>query len=83
MERLKGIPGIELFQDREFFKEFTVKTRKPAHEVIDQLLQYRIFGGVPLSRFDANLAHHLLIAVTEKRSKEEIDTFVEHLSKVL
>jgi glycine dehydrogenase subunit 1 len=82
-QRLQQVPGIELFVEHEFFKEFIVKTKKPAQAVIDDLLQYKIFGGVPLSRFDKDFPHHLLIAVTEKRSKEEIDTFVDHLSKIL
>lgn len=80
---LQQVSGIELFGEREFFKEFIVKTKKSAQVVVDDLLEYNIFGGVPLIRFDENLAHHLLIAVTEKRSKGEIDTFVERLSKVL
>jgi glycine dehydrogenase subunit 1 len=80
---LQQLPGIELFVDREFFKEFVVETQKPAQAVCDALLQFNIFGGIPLSRFDKNLPNQMLIAVTEKRSREDIDTFVTRLSHVL
>ena len=69
--------------EQEFFKEFVVSTEKPAQQVVDELLQYNIFGGVPLSLFDKKLENQLLISVTEQRSKAEIDRFVECLSRVL
>ena len=82
-DRIKELKGIKPAFDQEFFKEFVVETEKPAQEVLDALLEYKIFGGVPLSIFNENLKNHILIAVTEKRSKEELDKFVDSLSKVL
>lgn len=82
-EKLAGLEGIKPAFDQEFFKEFVVETRKPAQEVLDALLEHRIFGGVPLSLFDEKKAHHMMIAVTEKRSKAEIDRFVDCLTTVL
>jgi len=81
--KLKELKGIKPLFSKEFFKEFVVETSKPAQEIVDRLLEYRIFGGVPLSIFDKNLKNHLLIAVTEKRTKEEMDQFIEALRKVL
>ncbi|MCX7994783.1 MAG: aminomethyl-transferring glycine dehydrogenase subunit GcvPA [candidate division WOR-3 bacterium] len=81
-KRLKEIKGIKPFCTREFFKEFVVETEKPAQELVENLLEYKIFAGVPLSVFDKNLKNHLLIAVTEKRTREEMDRFVEILSKM-
>lgn len=83
LARIKDLSGIEPAFPGEFFKEFVVKTRKPAQDIVEALLQYKIFGGVPLVRFDNDSTHLMLIAVTEKRSKEDIDTFVDCLSKVL
>jgi len=81
--RIKELEGVKPAFEQEFFKEFTVETRKSAQEVVDSLLAHKIFGGVPLSMFNKEFKNHLLISVTEKRSKEEIDTFVENLSKIL
>ncbi|MGB9720947.1 MAG: aminomethyl-transferring glycine dehydrogenase subunit GcvPA [bacterium] len=81
--RLKELRGMRLLYNREFFKEFVVETSKPSQEIVDRLLEHKIFGGVPLSIFDTNLKNQLLIAVTEKRTKDEIDRFVEALRKIL
>lgn len=81
--RLKELRGIKPLYNREFFKEFAVKTSIPAQEVVDRLLEHKIFAGVPLSIFDKNQKDSLLIAVTEKRTKEEMDRFVGVLSKIL
>lgn len=81
--RLKELKGIRPLYNTEFFKEFVVETEMPASEIIDKLLGYKIFAGVPLSIFDKNLKNQLLIGVTEKRTKEEMDNFVTALSKVL
>ncbi len=81
--KLKGLKGIRPAYEQEFFKEFLVQTEKEAKDVLDALLEQKIFGGVPLSLFDENEKHKFLIAVTEKRTKEDLDFFVEQLSKVL
>lgn len=81
--RIKELKGIKPLYNQEFFKEFVVETGKSAREIVDKLLDDKIFAGVPLSLFNSNLPKHLLIAVTEKRSKEEIDKFVDALSTIL
>jgi glycine dehydrogenase subunit 1 len=83
LSKIKTLKGIRPAFEHEFFKEFLVETKKPAMEILDALLEQKIFGGVPLSIFDKNKDHHILISVTEKRSKEEIDTFIHNLSKIL
>lgn len=81
--RLIEIGGFKPLFKTEFFKEFVVELSKPAQEVLDRLLEYNILGGVPLSLFNNDLKNHLLIAVTEKRTKEEMDRFVDILTKIL
>lgn len=89
---LNKVKGIKPIFSKEFFKEFVVETSIPAQEVVDRLLEYKIFAGVPLSILwsrdfrpgqDKNSENLLLIAVTEKRTKEEMDKFVDVLVKVL
>jgi len=82
-DQLKGLKGIKPAYEQEFFKEFLVETDKPAKEVLDALLEQKIFGGVPLSLFDEKLKNQFLIAVTEKRTKEELDRFTDSLAKIL
>jgi len=82
-DRLSRLTGVKLFSDREFFKEFVLETKKPAAEIVDRMLDQKIFAGVPLSIFDPSQTNRLLVAVTEKRTKEEIDRYVDSMAKVL
>lgn len=81
--KIKELKGIKPWFDQEFFKEFVVETDKPANQILDSLLQYKIFGGVPLSIFDKQLKNQFLVSVTEKRSKSEIDEYIDILSTIL
>ena len=82
-EKLTGISGVEPLFEAPFFKEFAVKLPVPAKEIIDKMKEKDIFAGIDLSRFDYNVDNALLIAVTEKRTKEEMDQFAEILSEIV
>ena len=56
-----------------------MKLNKPVKEINQKLLQKGIIGGYDLGRDYPELANHMLVAVTEQRSKEEIDIFVKEL----
>lgn len=71
--------GFEVIYDGHSFNEFIVKLNKPVGEMNKQLLQKGIIGGYDLGQDYSDLANHMLIAVTEQRTKEEIDTFVKEL----
>jgi glycine dehydrogenase subunit 1 len=79
-ERLGAVPGVSLRFSAPFFKEFTLKLPKSPERVVTRLLKSKILGGVPLKAFDRRLADCLLVAVTEKRTKEEIDAFAAVLA---
>ena len=63
------------------FNEFAVKLSKDVDEINDELLEHGYIGGYNLGKVDSELANHMLIAVTELRTKEEIDGFVERLGE--
>ncbi len=54
----------------------------PAAEINDILLEHDILGGYDLSQDYPQLSNHMLIAVTEMNSREQIDQLVEVLSEV-
>ena len=62
-----------------FFKEFAVKTPIPPGELARKLLPKGFFAGVDLSGFYPEFKDNLLIAVTEKRTRQEMDQFVTAL----
>lgn len=75
------IPGYNLKYHRPFFREFVVETPKPAKDIINSISKKGILAGIDLSQFDSSDSG-LLIAVTEKRTKGEMDLFVSELKKL-
>ncbi len=78
-EQLSKIDGFKLKFQKPFFKEFVIETPIPAKRVVKLLLKKNILTGIDLSLFDRKLKDCLLVSVTEKRTKEEIDCLVENL----
>lgn len=68
--------GFEVLDGRSF-NEFVVKFDKPIQQVNEELVKYNIIGGFDLGVVSDDFKNHMLIAVTELRTKDEIDTFVE------
>lgn len=65
--------------DKPFFKEFVVTSDVDGKEINDRLLEDKILGGYLLAESYPQYKNGVLYAVTEKRTKEEID----QLSSVL
>lgn len=71
--------GFEIAFEGPSFNEFVVKLNKPVKEVNVKLLEKGMIGGYDLGRDYTDLKNHMLVAVTELRTKEEIDTFVNEM----
>ena len=81
-ETLSKIPGYGLCFSDPFFHEFSLCCPKPVAEINAHLLDHGILGGYYLSQDYPSLPNHMLIAVTEMNSKEEIDMLAEVLAEV-
>lgn len=81
-EQISKIDGFRLGLTEPFFHEFAVCCPKPISEINEYLLDYGIIGGYDLGNDYPALKNHMLIAVTEMNSKEEIDMLVEVLKEV-
>lgn len=73
--------GIEVLPGTSF-NEFVIKLDKPVKEVNDKLLEEGIIGGFDLSEVNEEFGQAMLIAVTELRTKDEIDTFVKKVGEI-
>ena len=78
---LNKIKGYKV-SSQTFFHEFVLECPMPAAELNTHLLEHGILGGYDLGQDYPTLANHLLIAVTEMNSKDDIDALVEVLSEV-
>ncbi len=65
-----------------FFKEFAVRCAKPVAEINTALFKEGIIGGLDLGRYYPELAGCMLVCVTEKRTKAEIDRLVRIVEAV-
>jgi len=83
IEQLTQIAGVERRFDIPFFKECAVKLPGPASDLIDRLLERGYLAGVDLGGFRDDLADTLLVAVTEKRTKEEMDRFAKDFDEAV
>lgn len=72
--------GFEVLNN-QIFNEFVVKLNKDIDEINEELLKEGIIGGYNLGRDNQSLKNHMLIAVTELRTKEEIDQFIGKLGE--
>jgi len=81
-QELSKIDGMGLCFTEPFFHEFALCVNRPVDEVNAHLLEHGIIGGYDLGQDYPALKDHMLIAVTEMNTKEEIDTLVEVLSEV-
>jgi glycine dehydrogenase subunit 1 len=75
--------GFEaVFSEKTTFKEFAIRVGRPAAEVIRAARERGVHPGYRLGRDYEGLDDALLVAVTEKRTTEQIDRLVEVLSEV-
>jgi glycine dehydrogenase subunit 1 len=79
---ISAIPGYQLWTKSPFFNEFVVECPFSAAEVNAQLLERNIIGGYHLSQDYPALKNHLLVAVTEMNTLDDIDMLIEALSEV-
>ncbi|GIO58532.1 aminomethyl-transferring glycine dehydrogenase subunit GcvPA [Paenibacillus cineris] len=79
--RLGSISGVSMPFTSPYFNEFVIKLPEGTRvaEVNAKLLRKGILGGYDLGRAYSELEGHMLIAVTERRTKEQIDQFAQAL----
>jgi glycine dehydrogenase subunit 1 len=82
-ERISAETPVKLRYQKPFFNEFLVDLGCPAKRVVEAFLAEGFFAGVPLSDLGDEDPNGMLVAVTEKRTRNELDRYVEILRKVL
>jgi glycine dehydrogenase subunit 1 len=72
-ERLAQLPGARARFDRPFFKEFTLRLGGGVPQKLAAALEAGYHAGLHLGRWYSSLADCITVAVTEKRTRGEID----------
>lgn len=80
--QITELPGFKLWHQGPFYNEFVVHCPRPVEEINAHLLEHDVLGGYDLGQDYPELKDHMLIAVTEMNSKEDIDLLVDVLAEV-
>lgn len=81
MEKLTRIPGVRRAFDRPFFKEFTVRVPGDIQRMLTGCARDGYLAGLPLGRCFETLGDAVTLAVTEKRTRTEIEGLAQTMSK--
>lgn len=76
---LSKLPGVSLAHRATTFNEFAITLPRAADSVLSGLRAKNIVGGLDLGRWDKARANQLLVAVTERHTRADLDAFVQAL----
>ena len=90
-DRLTDIEGVAAVSSQPFLREFALRLPRAASGVLEDLVGEGILGGLSVEALtggsdpslEGDLSSVLLVAVTERRTREELDRYAEVLRKVL
>jgi len=82
-EQLASVPGLSLAFPGPFFKEFVVRSQRDPVQVLEAVGKLGYHGGIALGRWNPDHKDLILIAVTEKRTRAEIDGLVSAYAQAL
>jgi glycine dehydrogenase subunit 1 len=74
--------GLPVAFDRPAFKELAVRTPLPAREVVERARRHGVHPGYALGRDYEGMDDVLLVAFTEKRTREDVDRLADVLAEV-
>jgi glycine dehydrogenase subunit 1 len=81
-KKLSKIQGFEMRFSGDTFNEVVLKCPKPANQIRDALLEYKILAGLPLGSYYPELDDSLLLCATELNTVEDIDLLADKLEAV-
>jgi glycine dehydrogenase subunit 1 len=82
-ERLASVEGVELLHDAPVAREFAVRLAAPVPEVLDRVAHEGVAAGYWLGREYPEHEDGLLVAITERRSTEDIDRLANSLARAI
>ena len=82
-QELSKLDKVEVLNPENTFNEFVIKTTMDSNELLLKLRDKGFYAGINLANVDANRTNQILISVTEKRTKEQMDALVQAMGEVL
>ncbi len=82
-ERLAAVEGVELLHEVPVAREFALRLDAPVESVLERCAERGIAAGYPLGREYPEYENGLLVAITERRSKEQIDSLADAIGAAI
>ncbi len=82
-ERLAAVDGVELLHEAPVVREFAIRLDAPVDPVLERCAERGIAAGYPLARDYPEHGDGLLVAITERRTKKQIDELAEALGAAI
>lgn len=82
-DKLSQIDGVKVHFSNYSFHEMVIELNKPVESVLMTLAKNKIQAGFSLKKYYPELSHCLLICVTETKTPEDLDLFVNQLRDAL
>src|SRR4051812_44940837 len=79
-ERLAAVQGVHLLHEAPVAREFAIEVEAPVSAVLDLCADQGFAAGYPLARDYPEFEDGLLVAITERRTKAQIDELAEALA---
>ena len=82
-EQLAKIDGVEVLNQDDSFNEFVISTPLSSEVLLDKLRTKGFYAGINLANIDTKFSNEVLVSVTEKRTKEQMDALATAIGEVL
>ena len=80
---LAKVDGVMVLNKDNSFNEFVISTPIESDELLVQLRDKGFYAGINLANIDSKFSNEILVSVTEKRTKEDMDALVQAIGEVV
>jgi glycine dehydrogenase subunit 1 len=80
---LSAVEGVSLLHEAPVAREFAIRIDAPVDAVLDRISEEGIAAGYQLAREYPEYSDGLLVAITERRSKGDIDRLADALGRAI
>jgi glycine dehydrogenase subunit 1 len=82
-QALLSLDRVEAFAPADVIREFAVRLPVPASVVVERMADAGFLAGIPLGEEFGGGDRGLLVSVTERRTRDEVDAYVTALAKAV
>ena len=82
-EELSKLEGVSILNNADTFNEFVVSTPLSSDTLLEKLKDKGFYAGINLAKIDSSFKNEVLMTVTEKRTKEQMDALVRSIGEMV